>query len=534
MLKKAFDLIGWLGTGLVFGAVAVRFLRPEMQQVWYGLAVAGLGCVLLYVLSQWREIARGLSGRQARLGTLAGASVAIVLAILVAINYIASKQNRRWDLTAAQQFTLSDQTKRVLQGLSGPVQVRVYGREDDFDRFRSRLNEFEYASKQVAVEYIDVDRNPARARQDQVQSYGTAVFEYQGRLERSTSDTEQELANTLIKVVEGQQKKVYFVQGHGEKDTASADRAGYNGIAEALGRDNFTVDKLVLAQQADVPADASVVVVAGPRIDLLPGEAEALRRYLRKGGKLLLLIDPPEGRDAASLANVLALAKEWGVEVGNDIVVDVSGVGQLIGTDASVPVAATYPSHAITENFSFLTAFPLARSITTATAEGRTPQVFIETSPRSWAETDITSLTTSGKVELNADKGDRQGPIAIAAAVSQAAAEPPPVDLAGDASKDPAAKDPAAPKPETRVAVVGDSDFAANYALGIQGNRDLMLNTINWLAQQENLIAVRPREPEDRRVTMTAEQQQRVFLLSVFLIPGAVIAAGVYTWWRRR
>jgi ABC-type uncharacterized transport system involved in gliding motility auxiliary subunit len=197
-----------------------------------------------------------------------------------------------------------------------------------------------------------------------------------------------------------------------------------------------------------------------------------------------------------------------------------------------VPVAANYPSHAITERFEFITAFPLARSVTAVAGgtEGRYAQVFIETSPRSWAETDITALSKTGRVAMEEAKGDKRGPISIGVAVSAPAPEAP------APTPEPAAAKPGEPdrKPETRVAVIGDSDFASNAFLGIQGNRDLFLNTVNWLAQQENLIAIRPREAEDRRVTLTADQQARIFWITVFLIPGLVIAAGVASWWRRR
>src|SRR5512139_830775 len=165
MLKRVLGLLGWLGVALVFAAVAIRFIKPGLQPWYMGLALAGLACTLLYMLSQWREIGRSFSGRQARFGTLATASVLVVLAILAAINYLGSRHNKRWDLTAAKQFTLSDQTKKVLQGLKKPVHVRVFDRSDNFERFRERLDEYQYQSKQVTVEYIDVERKPALANQ---------------------------------------------------------------------------------------------------------------------------------------------------------------------------------------------------------------------------------------------------------------------------------------------------------------------------------------------------------------------------------
>jgi len=530
MFKKIAGILGWLGVALVLSAVAIKFLKPEWYEAQRYLSWAGLACVLVYMAGQWREFAVMFSSRQARLGTIASAGVLLVLAILVALNYLSTRYNKRWDLTENKQFTLSDQTKRVVQSLASPVKVRVFARDDEFPRYRNRLNEYEYLSKQVSTEYVDVDKKPAMAKQFNVQTYGTVVFEYQGRQERVTSDGEQELTNALIKVVQGRQNKVYFTQGHGEKDTAGSDRDSYSQIATALGSDNFAVEKLVLPQVRDVPADATAVIVAGPTADFLSGEIDALKAYLRKGGKLLLLLDPPDKPDAPPLANLTALAKEWGIDIGQDVVVDVSGVGQLFGGGVEVPVAANYPNHPITERFNLLTAYPLARSVSPASggADGRVAQVFIETSPRSWAESDLKKLY-GGQLTQDDAKGDKQGPVGVGAAVSAAAAAPPVPEKTAD-GKTPESER----KPETRVAVIGDSDFAANAWLGIRGNRDLFLNIVNWLAQQENLIAIRPKEATDRRITLTRDQQLRLFWLSVFIIPGLVIATGVYTWWRRR
>jgi ABC-type uncharacterized transport system involved in gliding motility auxiliary subunit len=381
-------------------------------------------------------------------------------------------------------------------------------------------------SKKVTTEYIDPDKKPTLAKQNQIQQYGTIVFNYKGRTERVTSDNEQDLTNGVIKVVSGQQRKIYFTQGHGEKDTVSAERDGYNTIAAALGRENYTVEKVVIAQQGAVPDDASVVIVAGPRTDFFAPEIEALKKYLDKSGKLLLELDPPDKADSQPLTNLIALAHDWGVQVGNNVVVDVSGMGRLIATDASVPVAANYPSHPITQRFTFLTAFPLAREASPISGgvNGHIAQPFVETSPRSWAETDIKGLLTSGEVALDESKGDKKGPVAIASAVS-AAATP---------AATPKPREADAPKPETRVVVMGDSDFAANGGLGIQGNRDLFMNTVGWLSQQENLISIRPKEADDRRITLTATQQSNITWLSLLLIPGFVFATGVFTWWRRR
>ena len=527
MVNKILSIVGWIGMALVVAAVGIRFGLPAKEQYAFYLAWGGLVCVLAYTLGQWREVAGAFSGRQARYGTLAGVSVLVVLGILIAVNYIGAKQNKRWDLTTSKQFSLSDQSRNVLAKLDAPLQIRVFAQEPEFPRYRDRLTEYEYASKQVTTEYIDPDKKPTVARQLAVQTYGTIVFDYKGRTERVTSDSEQELTNTIIKVVSGQQRKIYFTSGHGERDTASAERDGYDSIAKALGQENYAVAKVVLAQQGGVPDDGSIVVVAGPKIDFFPNEIDALKKYLGKSGKLLLQLDPPDKADAQPLTNLLALAHDWGFDVGVDVVVDASGMGRMIGTDASVPVVSIYPPHAITERFQFLTAFPLARSVTPVMGgvNGRNPQPVAQTSERSWAEADIKGLLSSGQVSLDEAKGDKKGPVTIAAAVAAASTDATPAPLQ-------AADSPA--KPETRVVVFGDSDFAANAGLGIQGNRDLFLNTLGWLSQQENLISIRPKEADDRRLTLTATQQQNIVWLSLVVIPGFIFASGVYTWWRRR
>lgn len=528
MLKRILGLLGWLGVALVFTAVAIRFLRPEWQPWYNGLAIGGLVCTLLYILSQWREMARAFSGREARFGSLAVASVLVVLAILVAINYLASRHNKRWDLTAAKQYTLSDQTKKVLQSLQRPVRIKVFATSEDFARFRERLDEYTYASQQVSVEYIDAVKRPTLANQYKVEALGTVIIEYDGRIERVTSDGEQELTNGLIKAVQGKQHKVYFVQGHGEKNTEGSDRESYSTITAALGSDNYSVDKLVLAQVKEVPADASVIIVGGPKTDFFPAEIELLKAYLGRGGKVLFMLDPPDRANSPALTNLIALVKDWGIEVGNNIVVDVSGMGQLFGTGPETPVAARYQSHPITDRFNLITAYRLARSVApiSGNTSGRFAQTLVETSKSSWAETDIQRLTSSGQVARELDKGDKEGPVSLAAAVSAPAegATPP----AG------AAKPEDGPKAETRIAVFGDSDFVANGFLGIPGNRDLFLNAVNWLAQQENMISIRPRDPEDRRLTLTRDQEKRIFWLTVLIIPGLILFTGVQAWWRRR
>jgi ABC-type uncharacterized transport system involved in gliding motility auxiliary subunit len=539
MGPRILGILGWLGIALVLGGLAVRLLGGsgvmpvslDMDRYASYAAWTGLVLVVIQALGQL-----DFKRRTTQYGTMAVTSIVVVLGLLVAVNYLSNRRNTRWDLTENQQYSLSEQTVGLLTDLETPVTFLVFDQAGNFDRFRTRLEEYTYHSPQVSVEYIDADRQPVRAREYAIEAYGTVVIEYMDRTERVTSDTEQDLTNGLIKVLTGEQKKVYFVQGHGERDMADTERTGYSTVAEALGRDNYATESIVLAQRQSVPEDAVVLVIAGPTTDLLQPEADMVARYLDQGGHVLVLLDPLETGDRAMPA-LEALLRAWAVDAGSNVVVDVSGVGQLLGTDATVPVAASYPQHAVTAGFNLLTAYPMARSIDpgTSDATGRVAQSIIQTGQQSWAETDIATLVDGGEIEMDAGT-DRQGPISIGVAVTapvEAPETPADADASDTTDSDADAADDAR-RPESRLVAIGDSDFAANYALGISGNRDLFMNAVSWLAQQENLIAIRPREASDRRLTLTAGGTSLLLWISLVFVPAGVMGAGVYTWWRRR
>jgi hypothetical protein len=193
-----------------------------------------------------------------------------------------------------------------------------------------------------------------------------------------------------------------------------------------------------------------------------------------------------------------------------------------------MPVAAPpYPTHPITDQFRLITAFRLARSVQSANAppSGKTAQSFIQTSRNSWAETDLAALFVGKAVENNKDK-DIQGPVSLGATVTEGINDTKPAEPKKDGAEH--------KRVEARLAVIGDSDFVTNSLLGVQGNRDLFLNTLNWLSQQENLISIRPKDPEDRRITLTAGEQRFVTWLAFPILPFAIFGAGILNWWRRR
>jgi ABC-type uncharacterized transport system involved in gliding motility auxiliary subunit len=533
MVQRILSILSWVGVALVFGALVIKFAKPEWEPYTFYASIGGLALVVLYTLGQWREIVAFFRRRNARYGTIAAVSVVVVLGILVAINYLSNRRNQRWDLTENKQYSLSEQSNKLLGSLTAPARFMVFDQATRLERFRPRLDAYKYGSSQVQVDYIDVDKDPIRTREYKVDTYGTIVIDYMGRTERVTTDAEQDITNALIKVVNPTAKKVYFLSGHGEKDPSNADqRIGYSTVADVLKRDNYEFATVALAQTNEIPKDATVLVIAGPRNDLLDQEVPLINNYLTsRSGKLLVLFDPPENLKApAPMPRLTGLLNEWGIKATDTVVFDVSGVS----SNPMAPfLAPPYPTHPITNNFGFLTAFPVVRALQPETSpQKRAGQTFLQTGPRSWAETSLASLSDQ-KAEVKADpaQGDITGPVSIGVATAVPAPSPEPTLASAADGKKP---EDDSTKAETRVAAIGDSDFVTNANLGVEGNRDLFMNVVNWLAQQENLIAIRPREPADRRMTLTENKTTAILLLSIFVIPGVVLSAGVYSWWRRR
>ena len=278
-----------------------------------------------------------------------------------------------------------------------------------------------------------------------------------------------------------------------------------------------------------MPDDADVLIIAGPKTDFLAPEIDALKAYLAKpAASCSCMLDPVLKADQPQPTGLQGLLKEWGIDADNDIVLDVSGMGRLLGTDESVPVAASYPSHPITENFNLMTAYPLARSMTPIEGgiNGHTAQRLVETS-REQLGRDEPEESDRAASPPRWTTSDKKGPVSLAVA-GLGSGRP---YTAGGRREERRARPEAGRNAARRVRRLR---LRQQRRAGRPGNRDLFLNTINWLAQQENLIAIRPRDPEDRRITLTADQERRIFYLTVLIVPGLVLLAGVQTWWRRR
>jgi ABC-type uncharacterized transport system involved in gliding motility auxiliary subunit len=510
----------FLGLGGVVAGFILQTYRPSWTKVWPALLILS-GLILLFGIyaSFAGNVRRALAGRATRYGLNAAILVVLILGVIVLVEAVSYRHSYRIDLTENKRWSLSPQTTKVVGELPVPIKAVAFFRPDQPGKRTAEDLLKQYAGRsdgKFAWEVVDADRNPLLAREYGFESYGMVVLEAvlkdgQKKQEKLQELDEEKLTNALIRVTRPGKRVVYFLKGHGEKDPGSSDRTGLGQMKSAVEKLNYEAKDLVLARETKVPDDATIVVVAGPQKELLPNEIDALVGYVGRAGKVFFMVDPFQN---TGLGPAL---ERWGLGLGNDVIIDVSPMGRRAGAGPEMPVVVDYPSHPITRDFRFLTFFPVARTVSVKDKppEGVITQGLARTSGESWAETSQDQIRTG---QVKPDPGEVRGPLTIAA-VATVDAKDAPADRKGA---------------KARIVLVGDSDFAANEFINLSGNRDFLLNTLSWLAEEENLIAVRPKESRTAPVFLTGAQGQVIFLVPVVLIPLTVIVAGVVAVARRR
>ncbi|RLB83290.1 MAG: hypothetical protein DRH17_02600 [Deltaproteobacteria bacterium] len=529
---KLFTGLGYAGFIIIVATAITYGMIPAAQRyTWVGWIV-GLLCLIAYVVGSFNTIRDYFKKRSARYGVNAFILILLVLGILVFVEAISARHSARFDLTASKRFTLSEQTLKILKNLEKPVRVTAFYQEasPQAEKARDLLDQYAYASRKFSFDFVDPDRFPGKARRYKITTYGTLVLETDTREEKITQATEQELTNALLRVTRKGEKVIYFMTGHDEKSTENYGKDGYSGVKKAIEDQNYAVRDLLLMRAEKVPADASVLIIAGPKKALFPEEIFTLKRFIDQGGHLLILIDPETD---TGLSEFL---RSCGIEVGQDVIVD--KLSRLFGADYLTPIVSQYAGyHPITENFKIASFFPLARSISVAQDVPQHVQniELAKTGPSSWAETDLVMLK-KGKASFDNQK-DTMGPIPVAV-VSTIRHET--TEANNDEAKETVENKTEAPdrKKDTlrpaRIVVFGDSDFAGNTYLNLSGNRDLFMNTISWLAEEEDLIAIRPKKQESQPVVLSYTQGRVIFWTSVVLLPAAVLIIGIVVLRRRR
>ena len=527
------------GIVLLIASTIASALSVDSSAVATVLLVAGL-LLSSFALFRLRDDIRLLfsaSRRELLLSTVG------VLGVLVAIAWVSALYPKRFDLTATQQYSLAPETVAMLKSIDRPVHVTFF--HDRGMRETVELYElFAAQNSKITVEFFDPTLNPAQAKLRGVQFAGTALYESEGRKLTVNGPTETDIANGLLRVTQSKQQLACFIEGHGEPNPFSLEShdhtegaAGHShgletkvvqheqhGMAKARGALealNYLVEKVSLMQSGTDLSRCSVLIVAGPQTPLLEPEVKAIDAYLDNGGKALFMIDP---FIKTGLDRVIA---KFGIVMEDDMVIDPAS---HFWADPSTPAVSDYNPHEITSKLP-QTFFPGARSLspTAAPVPGVSVRQLVNTSKKSFSNSDRT------KVEFVEGK-NRGGPLTIMATSrinpqTVESAETVMRRLRGEQVAD--AK-PVAERKESRIVVVGDSDFATNSFYHLVGNGTLFMNAVNFLAARDNLIGLKPRTYDLPLVIMTNTQMKGTFVLSIILIPLLMAALGVAVWWRRK
>ena len=453
-----------------------------------------------------------LKARQTKYAAYAAVYILVIIAVVVIGNVLADRYNKAYDGTTNKRYSLSEQTLKIVKGLKQDAVITYYDQSSRFHQAKDTLDEYANASRKVRVEYVDPDKKPQLARQAGIKEYGTAIVQVGGKKEQAKGLNEEAITGALIRDLKDTTRTVCFVSGSGEHQIDDSNRGGYSRFKELLGRDEYQAKSVSLLQKAEVPGDCTVLVVGGPSNDYQQPEVDAIKKYVESGGRALFLLDPPLkiGREEiAENQPLTALLAGWGVTPEKDMVLDLNPIGQLAGLGPQVALVTSYNPHPIVNEMKgTATGFPLSRSLKVKSAGKAAVETLFSTSESSLATSNLTSAEVNTR-----DPNNKKGPLTIAAAGTY---------------------DTGKPNSQGRFVVVGSSAWLGNSFISFNGNRDLALNTINWLSSDEDLISIRPKEQDDRRVTMTKAQMTFVRTTSQFLLPLIVVVAGVGVWWRRR
>ena len=453
-----------------------------------------------------------LKARQTKYGAYAGIYLLVVLAILVVVNMLADRYNKSFDTTSNKRYSLSEQTQKIVKGLKQNATITYFNQSTRFAEGKDLLDEYANLSPKVHVAYVDPDKSPELARAAGIRNFGTAVVQVGAKKEIAKDMTEEGITGAFIRDLKGTTRTVCFVTGSGEHQIDNTERDGFSHFKDLLARDEYQAKSIDLLQNATVPADCTTVVIAGPTHDYQQPEVDAIKNYVEGGGRAFFMLDPPiqfGSSDIGANDALTSVLGSWGVTLDKNMVLDLNPVGQLAGLGPQVVLVTTYSSQPIVSDMrGSAVGIPLSRSLEIKDTGKTSVQKLFDSSGSSLA----TSNLSSPEVSV-ADPKNRKGPFTIAAAGTY------------NTGKE---------NSQGRFVVIGSSSWAANRFLGFNGNGDLASNAMNWLSSDEDLISIRPKQQEDRRITMTRAQLILVRTVSQFVLPLIVIIAGTMVWWKRR
>ena len=515
-LKQLISYLGPIGAGCLISGAVLYVMQEQSTAYWISFLTIGLFLTILNIVLQRKKFRAFINHRSTKEGANSVAFTCIILAIATIFLYIANRHSKQWDFTETQQYSLSEQTKKIITELDRDVSIVQLDRQGTPQQTQAAdlLDLYANASRYLNIEFIDPEANPTTALKytnpTQSIDLGTILVTTTEQQHRAAAATEVEITRALIRALKNEKKKIYFTSGHKEKLHTDEGPNGISVVVSKLSASVYEINPLIILRslndgEVQIPKDASALIIAGPQTDFLNVELAALDQYLLQGGAAIFLIDPVNQSETLDLVTFLA---ERGIVLGNDVVVD------ALAQQPVYPVVQSYSDHPIVASFKNTTSlFALARSVTASDnlSDGtKIQELFTTLDDNSWAETALDELTE----RQGPKEGQALGPIGLGVAATTKHQKT---------------------APESRIVVVGDSDFIANeLATAPILNTDLFLNMVNWVVEDDELISIRPRNPEERRVAMTFQQRKNVFFLTLFVFPGVVILTALSVWRGKR
>jgi ABC-type uncharacterized transport system involved in gliding motility auxiliary subunit len=500
--------IGTIAVAMLIAGYLRYSIQGEFLPFSKGLLIAGGVFILAAIVIGFRGILAFFSQRSAQQGANTSILAIAVVAILAVANFVGYRHHKRFDLTTEKLYTLSDQTRHIVSGLQKDVNVVRFAKAPDAT-VDDLMAEYKTLSPHFKYQTVDPQQKPEIA-----QDYGAtrmgdvfiAVGDRKSHIESGAQGevSEQDVTGAILKITSDKTKTVCFVTGHGERSLTDSSQEGYSNADAGLKKENYLTKTVNLITESGVPADCSVLVIAGPKQSYYPQETTWVGKYLDSAGDALVMVDP------SSEPKLDDLLQSWNVAVGNNIVIDASGMGQVIGAGPTIPIVADFGDSQITKGFSrSATFFPMARTASIADKSKSIPEMveLLKTSDRSFT---IPSLPKGNKITFD-PKTDTRGPLSLGVSGNRKVGEK-----------------------NARLVVIGNSQFAMNPYITQLRNGDLFYNALDWLAADENLISIRPKAATSRQVNLSEGQASALKWLDLFFLPGLVIVAGIMIWWKRR
>jgi len=437
--------------------------------------------------------------------------VVLFVALIGLLGWVSKHYSFQADWTANNRNTLSAASTAVLQQMPDSIKVTAFTADSGAlkQRIQDVLGRYQRYKPDMKLSFVNPDTEPEEVRKLNITADGELLLKYQGRSEKVSKLDEQSVTNSLQRLSRSGERWIVFVEGHGERSPFGKANHDLQSWAEQLRDKGFRLKALNLATTATIPDNTSVLVVAGPQVNYLPGEVKLIEDYVSGGGNLLWLADP------GGLYGLEPLAEQLGITFEPGVIVDPT-TRMFSINDPTFAIVGDYGMHPLVEGFNTLTIYPYAPGVELETQGDWEGETLLNTTARSWSETGV----MAGEVSFDELK-DVPGPLSLAAALTRTKGGE------GDAEESAAGK-------QQRVVVVGDGDFLSNAYLGNGGNLELGLNIVNWLSSDDQLISIPAKTAVDSSLNLSKGESMVIGFGFLLVLPALLLLGGLVIWLKRR